>query len=32
VLDRLLGDWRTLEHEIGMELQFTRVVPRIGVL
>lgn len=32
VLDRLLGDWRTLEQEIGTQLQSTRVVPRIGVL
>jgi len=32
VLDRLLGDWRTLEHEIGARLQSTRTVPRIGAL
>lgn len=32
VLDRLLGDWRSLEHEIGMRLQTTGVVPHIGSL
>ena len=32
VLDRLFGDWRTLEHEIGHRLQQTGVVPRIGSL
>ena len=32
LLDRLLGDWRTLEHEIGLQLQATREVPRIGRL
>lgn len=31
-LDRLLGDWRSLEHEIGARLQQTGVVPRIGHL
>ncbi len=31
-LDRLFGDWRTLEFEIGMTLQSTGVVPRIGSL
>jgi Acyl-CoA dehydrogenase, C-terminal domain len=31
-LDRLLGDWRTLEHEIGAALQATGTVPRIGSL
>ena len=31
-LDRLLGDWRTLEVEIGRQLQAQRVVPKIGVL
>lgn len=31
-LDRLFGDWRTLEHEIGDHLQATNVVPRIGTL
>jgi Acyl-CoA dehydrogenase, C-terminal domain len=30
VLDRLLGDWRALEMEIGTELVGTRVVPKIG--
>jgi len=30
VLDRLLGDWRTLESEIGNELLATKVVPKIG--
>ena len=30
VLDRMLGDWRTLEAEIGTELRATRRVPRIG--
>jgi Acyl-CoA dehydrogenase, C-terminal domain len=32
VLDQLLGNWRTLEHEIGMQLQETGVVRRIGTL
>jgi hypothetical protein len=32
VLDQLLGNWRTLEHEIGTTLQETGVVPRIGTL
>ena len=32
MLDRLLGDWRTLEHEIGAQLQATHEVPRIGDL
>jgi Acyl-CoA dehydrogenase, C-terminal domain len=32
VLDRLLGDWRTLEYEIGAQLQSAREVPRIGAL
>jgi hypothetical protein len=32
VLDRLFGDWRTLEHEIGAELRSRREVPRIGAL
>lgn len=32
VLDQLLGDWRTLEHEIGTQLQATGTVPRIGDL
>jgi len=31
-LDRLLGDWRSLEHEIGERLQATGTVPRIGSL
>jgi hypothetical protein len=31
-LDRMFGDWRTLEHEIGARLQETGVVPRIGTL
>lgn len=31
-LDWLLGDWRTLEHDIGARLQETAVVPRIGDL
>jgi alkylation response protein AidB-like acyl-CoA dehydrogenase len=31
-LDRMFGDWRTLEHEIGRELQATGIVPRIGSL
>lgn len=31
-LDRLFGDWRSLEHEIGTELQATGVVPRIGTI
>ncbi len=32
VLDQLLGNWRTLEHEIGIRLQESGVVPRIGTL
>jgi Acyl-CoA dehydrogenase, C-terminal domain len=32
VLDQLLGNWRMLEHEIGMQLQGSGVVPRIGTL
>jgi hypothetical protein len=32
LLDRLLGDWRTLEFEIGTTLQQTREAPRIGTL
>ncbi len=32
VLDGLFGSWRTLEHEIGMRLQSTGVVPHIGTL
>jgi hypothetical protein len=32
LLDQLLGSWRSLEHEIGTELQRTRTVPRIGSL
>ena len=32
VLDRLFGDWRTLEFEIGTELQATTTVPRIGAI
>jgi len=31
-LDRMLGDWRTLEHEIGTRLQQSGEVPRIGSL
>lgn len=31
-LDRQFGDWRTLEHEIGSQLQATGSVPRIGSL
>jgi hypothetical protein len=31
-LDWLLGDWRTLEHEIGARLQDTAIVPRVGEL
>jgi Acyl-CoA dehydrogenase, C-terminal domain len=31
-LDRMLGDWRSLEHEIGASLQESGVVPRIGSL
>jgi hypothetical protein len=31
-LDHLLGDWRSLEFEIGEQLQATGVVPRIGTL
>jgi hypothetical protein len=30
VLDRILGDWRTLEAEIGAQLAATKVVPKIG--
>ncbi len=32
LLDRLLGDWRTLEFEIGSTLQSTGDVPKIGAL
>ena len=32
VLDRLFGDWRTLETEIGTRLLSTGVVPHIGAL
>lgn len=32
LLDRMFGEWRDLEHEIGERLQATRVVPRIGSL
>ena len=32
VLDRLLGDWRTLERQIGNELMTSRRVPKIGML
>ena len=32
VLDWLLGDWRTLEFELGTQLQITGEVPRIGAL
>jgi hypothetical protein len=32
LLDRLLGDWRGLEREIGTALAARREVPRIGVL
>lgn len=32
LLDRLFGDWRGLEHEIGMQLQTTGSVPHIGSL
>lgn len=32
LLDRLFGDWRSLEHEIGMQLQTSGVVPHIGSL
>jgi hypothetical protein len=32
VLDWLLGDWRTLEFELGTQLQITGEVPRIGTL
>ena len=32
VLDWLLGDWRTLEFELGTQLQTTGEVPRIGTL
>ena len=31
-LDWLFGDWRSLEYEIGTQLQATHVVPHIGVL
>ncbi|MCU4183482.1 hypothetical protein K6U06_03850 [Acidiferrimicrobium sp. IK] len=31
-LDWLLGDWRSLEVEIGQRLQATRSVPRVGML
>jgi hypothetical protein len=31
-LDRLFGDWRSAEHEIGTRLQQTGVVPRISTL
>jgi Acyl-CoA dehydrogenase, C-terminal domain len=31
-LDRMFGDWRSLEHEIGAQLQQTGVVPLIGAL
>ena len=31
-LDRMFGDWRSLEHDIGSRLQETGVVPRIGTL
>jgi alkylation response protein AidB-like acyl-CoA dehydrogenase len=31
-LDRLFGDWRSLEFEIGQRLQEQRQVPRIGTL
>jgi alkylation response protein AidB-like acyl-CoA dehydrogenase len=31
-LDGMLGDWRTLEHQIGTRLQELGVVPRIGSL
>jgi alkylation response protein AidB-like acyl-CoA dehydrogenase len=31
-LDWMFGDWRSLEHEIGSQLQATGVVPRIGTL
>lgn len=31
-LDRMFGDWRTLEHEIGQRLQAGAAVPRIGSL
>ena len=32
VLDQLFGNWRMLEHEIGIKLQESGVVPRIGTL
>jgi hypothetical protein len=32
MLDRLFGDWRTLEFDIGRTLQRTRQVPKIGRL
>jgi hypothetical protein len=32
LLDRLFGDWRTLEFEIGTTLQQAREAPRIGTL
>ena len=31
-LDRMFGDWRSIEHAIGARLQETGVVPRIGTL
>lgn len=31
-LDRMFGDWRSLEHEIGDRLQQSGVVPRIGTI
>lgn len=31
-LDRMLGDWRSLEHEIGVRLQESCHAPRIGTL
>jgi alkylation response protein AidB-like acyl-CoA dehydrogenase len=31
-LDRLFGDWRTLEHEIGTRMQESGTVTRIGSL
>ncbi len=32
ILDWLLGDWRTLEFELGSRLQASGEVPRIGAL
>ena len=32
LLDRLFGDWRTLEFELGTELQATRTVPRVAAI